>query len=163
MVDFHKKLAEMRLKEKLAAAVPKEKRASMIPVERQKKQQAEAEVVPDIAELDLPPADRLQLVRLILQCRTHGEVEKTAKKAKKALSDRIKTFAKQYDLSKFMVDGSPCNYYKSSRTTISAALLHAQGVSPTVIAAATVVTESWSFKASANDQPVQIEGDDNAD
>lgn len=144
-MDFAKRLKEQRLKEKMEQAIPKHDKVNLNPTPRKKKAEEEAPP-PDIRELDIEPADRLQMVRLAIQHAAQGMAEKHAQQAKKVLTDRLRVFVNKYGLTKFQIDGNRCNNYTQIRSSISKELLLAHNVSPETIAACTTTKEILTFR-----------------
>lgn len=150
MVDFAKKLKDLRTQQALEKQLAKVKKdtAPSMNVTAGRKKKEEEPPPPDITELDLPPAEAKRLAGLIEQHASISRTQSTLNKQKKVLTEEeIKPLCKIYKLDKFMANGSKASYYKTTRTSISMTLLLANNVPPDIIAKSTVTKEVWQFKA----------------
>lgn len=102
----------------------------------------EEEPIPDIKELGVPLRIRTILSGLVLESAGLAEQEKTAAKARKPLTNKIKTLLVQAEIEApaFWCAGLRVSSFKSTRTSFNAdilrdELLHA-GVKPAIITSA---------------------------
>jgi hypothetical protein len=106
------------------------------------------EEIPDIREFDLPPATRMQLVRLTEEHRVLGDEESTIKKSRNALTAKIKTILGEYKVGKAMVGDLRVSYYNVPRTSLSKIKLMEAGVTLKQIAAAEETKDAYTLKIS---------------
>lgn len=104
------------------------------------------EVIPDLSAFVADPAVRLQISRWVAEHAEAGRKEREAKKVKKPLTEKIKKICMDRDIDKTLVGGVRVTLYNAPRTTLSATLLLAAGVSPATIAACMVTKDAWTLK-----------------
>lgn len=158
MADFKKQLADKRTKDALERQLAKVKKAgapNMNPSWTPRESKKEAEPPPpSLSEFnEIPAVQRLKLARLTEQLASMSKTQRVMAKAKKTIvEDEVKPLCKLYKLDKFMVGENRASYHRVMRATISKDILLACGVSPAVIAKATVAKEIWQFKVTVPGQ-----------
>ena len=83
----------------------------------------EVEAPPQLEDLDIVPADRVRLSHLVRESAEWGQQEKEAKKARKPITEQIKTILGAYKIGRVLVCGLWVNYYNAPRTTLDKGLL----------------------------------------
>lgn len=170
MVDFARLLKDKRAKdtlEKQLAKATKSSAPSMHPTWTPHKKKEEEPPPPSIDDLNVPPADRIKIRRLIGQHATITKTQSTLKKTKARLVEGgdikddegnvvdhvigLKQLCKLYGLDKFMVGENKAVYYTTTRKTINMDKLLAAGVSPAVILKCTDKKTIQQFKVSGPD------------
>lgn len=102
----------------------------------------ELEAANEVSDEDMRTMRALVAQHVIL-----GKEERAAADAKKPLTERIKAIVQKTPaLHKVLCAGGVVNFYPADRSSIKADKLLAQGISPEVIAKATVTTTVWTLK-----------------
>lgn len=114
-------------------------------IQPKEKPKHEAEVLPEMQEVISDPKVRLQLIRLVNEDAELSVEERMIKGQRKPLKEKIKTLL-GFAPTKFMCDGNRVVAFNSPRKSVDPRLLLQAGVLPSVIAACTVVKDSYSLK-----------------
>lgn len=133
------------IKDRLAALRAQHKKTapSFAPSTRQKKEQV---VIPDVSDLVTDSHDLESLRELVALHVQYGAAERAAKHQKKPVAESIKSICVDYGLTKVVCDGNKLSYYKTVRSSINEQMLLDAGVSPTIIKACTIKTDSWQAR-----------------
>lgn len=141
------------LKSRMQSAVGKAPAPSMIPTPYMPPPPPkEEEQIPDLRELVDDDADATFLANLVEQADAWRKQEAEAKKARKPLTERIKKLLGEYGIGKMMVGEIRVAYFNCPRSSISKELLLSQGVSPKVIAAATVIKDAYTLRIGGGEE-----------
>jgi hypothetical protein len=135
------------LKQRMAAATAASA-PSLVPEYLNPPPPKEEEMIHTLQELVTDKKDLLALKRLINEDIALKEVEANAKKQRKPLISKMKNLLGKYSVGKALLDDIRVNYFTTSRSSIKADLLLANGVSPAVIQKCTVTSDVYTLKLS---------------
>lgn len=133
------------LKDRLAALRQEHTRSapSFNPIARPKKAEV---LLPEASELVTDTGDLSTLRELVALHVEYSAAERLARNKKAPVADSIKSICNDYSLARITCDRNRVSYYRMSRSVIVAQLLADQGVSPAIIKACTITTESWAVR-----------------
>lgn len=120
-------------------------------------------VLPDAAELVTDTHDLETLRELVALHVQYGAEERKARAMKTPVAESIKSICEDYSLTKLTCDHNKVSRYKTIRRTIVGSLLTDAGVSPAVVKACTVETESWGVRVTPPSGSDDDENDQEAD
>lgn len=106
----------------------------------------EVETLPDISEVIEGVADRLALKRLVADSVALAAQEKEIKAMRAPITNNIKNILAKYEVGKAMCGDARINFYTVPRSSLSKDLLLRAGVTPAVIAACTVTTQTATLR-----------------
>ena len=109
----------------------------------------EEEIIPDLRELDLPPAIRHKLGHLIDNYADWGQQKHEAEAAQKPINAEIKNILGEWGIGKAWHGDRKVLYYNSPRRTLSVEKLMENGVSPAVIALCYETKDSYTLRITA--------------
>lgn len=150
--DFKAKLKEAREAEKLNKQLHKIKKSSAPSMnpwlgERKVKKQEEAPPA-DIRDFQLLPLQQQKITMLLDQHTAITIRQRQLKNQKKPITEDLKKLCKSNKIEgAFMAGGNRGVYYTNKRSTISADLLLAHGISAQVIKECTITKEIPAFKS----------------
>jgi hypothetical protein len=104
------------------------------------------EHIPDIRELEIRPADRLKLARLLEQSAAMGAEESKIAKQRKKINTQIKVIMAQIQCGKLLHGEIKALYFNVPRTTLSKEKLLENGVEPDVIADSMETTDCYMLR-----------------
>lgn len=127
-------------------ALRRQNAPSFVPESRRRQPKVEEIAPPDIRELVADSLHLDKILRLTTEQAAINHDIRELNKARKPLVEQIKSLCNIYGLRKAQVDACRLAYFPVQKSAIKKELLLAAGVSPKIIAACTVTTESWNLK-----------------
>lgn len=157
MVDFNKKLRDLKLRKSMDAQVGKTGSPSLVPSGVEPERVSEA--IPDMQEVIEDAGVRQSLIRLVGEDVAWAQQESEAKRMRKPIKDTIKKLLGRGE-KRFICDSNRVVYYSSIRSSVDPKKLLSLGVSPQTIAAATITATNWTLKITP---PKQDDAEEDSD